>query len=120
MVHLVSAGTGEILTLKARVSLLVLYSNFIGVKWEKEALVPRVGRWSLAAGPLDRPDRTGQAVVSLLAFWPFERDFSRLYIYTILLTNWILICLGRFALDPNLESKSKIPPQPHILPGNLI
>jgi hypothetical protein len=23
-------------------SLLVLYSNFIGVKWEKEALVPRV------------------------------------------------------------------------------
>ena len=24
-------------------SLLVLYSNFIGVKWEKEALVPRVG-----------------------------------------------------------------------------
>ena len=36
-------GTGEILTLKARVSLLVLYSNFIGVKWEKEALVPRVG-----------------------------------------------------------------------------
>ena len=43
MVHLVSAGMGEILTLKARVSLLVLYSNFIGVKWEKEALVPRVG-----------------------------------------------------------------------------
>ena len=42
MVHLVSAGMGEILTLKARVSLLVLYSNFIGVKWEKEALVPRV------------------------------------------------------------------------------
>ena len=41
--HLVSAGMGEILTLKARVSLLVLYSNFIGVKWEKEALVPRVG-----------------------------------------------------------------------------
>ena len=23
--------------------MLVLYSNFIGVKWEKEALVPRVG-----------------------------------------------------------------------------
>ena len=27
-------------------SLLVLYSNFIGVKWEKEALVPRVLRES--------------------------------------------------------------------------
>ena len=25
-----------------QLSLLVLYSNFIGVKWEKEALVPRV------------------------------------------------------------------------------
>ena len=37
-----SQPVGEILTLKARVSLLVLYSNFIGVKWEKEALVPRV------------------------------------------------------------------------------
>ena len=36
--------SGEILTLKARVSLLVLYSNFIGVKWEKEAIVPRVRR----------------------------------------------------------------------------
>ena len=32
------------LTFNARVSLLVLYSNFIGVKWEKETLVPRVVR----------------------------------------------------------------------------
>jgi hypothetical protein len=34
--------------------LLVLYSNFIGVKWEKEALVPRVGEISLIVSTVDR------------------------------------------------------------------
>ena len=57
MVHLVSAGTGEILTLKARVSLLVLYSNFIGVKWEKEALVPRVGTVPASLGQKHPPQK---------------------------------------------------------------
>ena len=37
----VLAYSSTILSLSSR---LVLYSNFIGVKWEKEALVPRVSR----------------------------------------------------------------------------
>ena len=41
------------LTFNARVSLLVLYSNFIGVKWEKEASCPESG---LGGGSLSKQE----------------------------------------------------------------
>jgi hypothetical protein len=72
-------------------SLLVLYSNFIGVKWEKEVLVPRVG-------------------LGVVVFWAGEKGGGSFRLTCLYLTEWINVANKAlvWGLGPPSVRKSSI------------